>query len=303
MFESVKIQPQSPLLPRGVVFERCHKDDPELCYYLYLPCKNMKNPQIFVAVHGISRNASEQAYCFAELAERYGVILVAPRFGKEAYPGYQRLGRSSKVKRADRALERILAEVAQLTGAPEGPCAMFGFSGGGQFVHRYAMAYPHRVTRIALGAPGWYTFPDPTQRFPWGIKSSRQSRLGFAPSRFLRNPACVLVGEKDNLRDDDLNKSPRIDAQQGCDRLERGFRWVQAMVAATRACNLNAHYTFEILPDSDHSFSSCIKNGGLDKRVFTFLFGEPPGKPAKKFRFLPEGTCADETALEKSLAS
>ncbi len=274
-------------LPHGIVLKRRLKAEPGLCYFLYLPQRDLKNAPIFVSIHGISRNAAEQAFSFAELAERYGVILVAPQFDKARFQGYQRLGWGAKKQRADQALEKIILEVVDLTGASNGPFYMFGFSGGGQFAHRFAMAFPHSVARLALGAPGWYTFPDPTQRFPRGIKSSRHSRLGLRPSRFLHIPTCVLVGENDNLRDDDLNKSPRIDQQQGCDRIERGLRWIQAMVAAARAREIKPTFTFEVLRDSDHSFKNCIKNGELNNRVFSFLFGEPPDKPAEDLPNFP----------------
>ncbi len=292
--------PPPASLPRGEVIQRCHREDPKLSYFLYLPQGDLKKSRILVAVHGISRNAYEQAFSFASQAEGYGVILVAPSFDKDSFTGYQRLGWTKKSTRADLALERILDEVIQLTGAPEAPCSLFGFSGGGQFAHRYAMAYPERVARVVLGAPGWYTFPDPTRRYPWGIKSSRHSRLGFTPSQFLSIPTCVLVGEYDNLRDEDLNKSSRIDSQQGCDRLERGSRWVQAMVAAARARNLDAHFCFEVLPGVDHSFSNCIKFGSLEAKVFNFLFGAPSRSTAAESRLLSGFTQAKVATRQKT---
>lgn len=264
-----------PSLPRGVILKRVLADDPEQRYYLYLPATvDLTRANILVTVHGISRNARTHVRRYAALAEQRGVIVVAPRFGKKRYPDYQRLGRAGRGERADRMLDRILAEVARATGARTDRLHLFGYSGGGQFVHRYAMVYPERVAAVAIGAAGWYTFPDPEQRYPYGIKPSPTlPDLQFDAARFLRIPAWVLVGEEDDVRDAALRQSDRVDRRQGATRLERGRRWVEAMNAAALARDLTAHYRFIALPDADHSFSRSIRHGDMAARVFECLFG------------------------------
>jgi pimeloyl-ACP methyl ester carboxylesterase len=258
---------------RGRVLFRRLAGDHGQHYFLYLPRSGSVNARVLVSVHGISRNAREHAEEFARLAERHGVVLVAPLFSADRFPGYQRLGR-----RADRVLESILAEVGRLTGAFTRRVYLFGFSGGGQFVHRYAMANPRRVRAYVLGAPGWYTFPDPEQRYPRGIAPD-DSRTGprFEPEEFLRVPATVVVGEHDGERDPSLRADPRIDRQQGLNRIERGRRWVQAMNLAARARGLVAPFRFELLPGAGHSFAQSAADRGLKERVFRALFGKNGG--------------------------
>ena len=270
----------SAALTRGVILERVLEDDPGQRYYLYVPSAGeLAHAPMLVTVHGISRNARTHVRHYAALAEQLGVIVVAPRFGKKRFPDYQRLGRAGRGERADRMLDRILAEVGRATGARADRLHLFGYSGGGQFVHRYAMAYPERVAAIAIGAAGWYTFPDPEWRYPYGIKPSPAlPDLHFDIGRFLRIPACVLVGEDDDVRDAALRQSDRLDRQQGATRFERGRRWVEAMNAAARAQGLAAtHYRFIALPGSDHSFSRSIRHGDLAARVFECLFGGGKG--------------------------
>lgn len=262
-------------LPRGVILERVLADDPGQRYYLFLPSAgDLARANMLVTVHGISRNARTHVRRYAALAERLGVIVVAPRFGKKRFPDYQRLGRAGHGERADRMLDRILAEVKRATGARIDRLHLFGYSGGGQFVHRYAMAYPERVAAMAIGAAGWYTFPDPEQRYPYGIQPSPGlSDVRFDIGRFLRIPAWVLVGEEDNVRDAALRQSDRLDRRQGATRLERGRRWVEAMNAAARNHGLTPHYRFIALPGADHSFSRSIRHGDMAARVFECLFG------------------------------
>lgn len=246
----------------------------KVSYYLYAPKKVNTGVPIFITVHGWSRNVLEHAKEFLSFAEEYGVVLVAPLFDPENFPQYQRLGHSSKKGRADRALDAVIAEVVSKTGAEPRPLYMFGFSGGGQFVQRYAMVYPEKVKRIALGAPGWFTFPDPDQHFPYGLgPNKRLPDIHPEPHRFLKVPAKVMVGDLDVHRDHHLNTSRAIDRAQGTNRMERATHWVQAMNAAARACDYKTKYTLEILKNSEHSFTMCMENGRMGQKVFRFLFG------------------------------
>ena len=124
-----------------------------------------------------------------------------------------------------------------------------------------------------MAAAGWYTFPDPILDYPIGIKKIPNHReVHFELIRILSVPACVLVGEKDTIRDRELRKSIQIDQRQGVNRLERGKRWFKAMTASARAYDLNTVFDFQVLPNSGHSFAECMHNGTMGARVFKFLF-------------------------------
>jgi pimeloyl-ACP methyl ester carboxylesterase len=145
---------------------------------------------------------------------------------------------------------------------------LFGYSGGGQFAHRYAFTHPQRVAAFVIGAAGWYTFPDPARAYPQGLHNAG---IEFDPRQFLRIPATVVVGEKDTRRDDALNTSHALDAHQGETRVERGRRWIAAMRAAASSHGHDTRYEFHILPGSDHSFLRSVRRGSLVQRVFESL--------------------------------
>lgn len=259
----------------GVVSRRTLPDDPRQRYFVYVPQRGGAHAPIFVTVHGISRNAREHADRFASYAERYGAVLIAPYFSKDRFPDYQRLGRKGKGERADSVLDRIVADASRLTGASTDGLYLFGYSGGAQFVHRYTLAHPERVKRLVLGAPGWYTFPDPGLKYPRGIGPSKNlPGLAMDPRRFLTVPTCVLVGERDVRQDKALNTSAVIEQQQGMTRLERGEHWIAAMTRAAQAQGLKTSYTFHTLPRSRHSFTQSMVRGNMGERVFNCLFGE-----------------------------
>ncbi|MGH7960374.1 MAG: hypothetical protein ACRERD_00925, partial [Candidatus Binatia bacterium] len=129
-------------LPVATILDRTLAQEPEQQYFLYIPSTGSAGVPVFVTVHGISRNATQHMRHFAPLAEHYGVVLVAPLFPRDHFRDYQRLGRRGKGKRADHALDKIVTEVGSLTGATTDTLYLFGYSGGGQFVHRYALAHP-----------------------------------------------------------------------------------------------------------------------------------------------------------------
>lgn len=267
-----------------IIRRRVERGGPKVTYYFYASTRPKPNLPIFVAVHGIRRRAENQARLFAPMIESLGGILVAPLFSRKRFSDYQRLGRRGKGERSDLALRRVLADVRRRTGKPTDELVMFGYSGGGQFVHRYAMAHPRQVGRMAIAAPGWYTFPDKTQTYPEGIGGATKALpdLLFDPARFLQIPALVLVGEKDTERDAALNRKKRIDSTQGPHRVERGRRWVAAMTEAARRFNYRTAYRFITLPGCGHSFDECMTKGGMGTMVTAYLF-EGIHAPAGRF--------------------
>jgi pimeloyl-ACP methyl ester carboxylesterase len=258
---------------RGEIARRRLADGSKQTYYLYVPLRLRRPESMFVAVHGISRNALEHARAFAIHAEARGVVLVAPRFDAGRLPHYQRLGTGTGPARADLALVRIAAEVSRLTGAPDDRMYLYGHSGGAQFVHRFAMAHPHAVARYALSAAGQYTLPDTSLAFPLGTgATSRLPGVRFDARRFLRVPGLVLVGDRDTRRDPSLPQSRRLDRLLGRTRAERARNWAFAMTVAARRLGYSTNFPFVLLPNSGHGFGRLVSAGDLGRTVFEWLF-------------------------------
>lgn len=242
-------------------------------YFVYVPQEPSAEQRILYTIHGISRNAEEHIQGFSAQAERYGAIVIAPLFSQESFPRYQQLGTSVNLERADMAFDHVLQDAHEWLGIPPVPMRMFGFSGGGQFLHRYAMFYPKRVARMVLAAPGWYTFPDPERKYPYGIKSTRDwPQLKIGIDRFLQIPTLVMVGEDDDLRDKDLNKTREIDCFQGLNRVERAERWTAAARGLGRAYDLPADFRLENIPNACHAYQSYLAHPSFAEQVFAFLF-------------------------------
>lgn len=269
-------------LPRGRRLWRALLSDPTQEYLLYVPHSAPAGARVLVSFHGISRNAHEHAAVFTPLCDTHGVVMLVPIFTEDLHRDYQRLGRKGRGNRIDLLLHRFLAEVAFLTGATVNKIYLYGFSAGAQLAHRYVMAHPHRVARAFVTAAGWYTFPDHTQRFPYGIRPVRTLEgVTFNPEEFLRVPIEVLVGSRDVTRLN-VRRTERTDAQQGKNRLVRARNWVAAMRDAAAAFSMEPQVTLTEVPGIGHDFTQFCEQGAMVERVGRSLFGDAPAKTGRR---------------------
>ena len=262
---------------RGVRVRLPAAGEAQLGGYAYVPERAGPGAPLLVAVHGISRDGREQARAFEASAETHGWVLVAPEFDETRHGDYQRLGRVDRGPRADRALENLVDACAKRFDLRFGPRFLFGFSAGGQFVHRYLMAHPERVTAAVVGAPGWYTFPDPKRAYPHGLRVGRElPGVRMVPTGFLRIPVLVAVGSRDFQRDRSLRQTARVDRQQGQDRLERAVRWVEAMNRLALRHELPPPVQLRVIKGVGHDFGENSVAGLVD--LTESFFTRKPGE-------------------------
>ncbi|MEH6628967.1 MAG: hypothetical protein V7739_21215 [Motiliproteus sp.] len=251
----------------------CGRTFPDLKYAIFLPDEINAQTPVLVSVHGVSRNVEEHLEAFSAICKQMGWLLVVPQFSRKNFPAYQTLGirRKQPGPRSDLALNSILDEIQQDLGIETRRFRMFGFSGGAQFVHRYALAHPHRVMSAVLGASGWYTFPDHQTPYPRGYRTGADSDLRLFSEKMLTIPMAVLVGSEDISRDDALNQTDKIDLQQGINRVERGKNWVSAMQFQAKKRGLPTQYIAEIMSGCDHDFGRCVEQGKMHQKAVKFF--------------------------------
>lgn len=221
---------------------------------------------VLVAVHGVGRDAKNQAALFAQQAALQGRLVIAPCFDEQQWPGYQRLG--ARGRRADLALMRLLELVAFQWCVNTRHVYLFGYSGGAQFAHRFALLHPHRIARLGVCASGWFTWPE-DDAYPMGLGEGagpmallgQAARNNFA--RFLQVPTQVFVGLQDCVADDKTRSGTRIDRLQGRHRLERARRWVEALSEEARRRGLQPRAELTVLPGAGHDFRECLASGEL----------------------------------------
>ena len=221
-----------------------------------------------VVVHGINRDVENMARMLAPRAQATGRTLVLPHFSQTLWPRYQRAACN---KRADWALLALMAALRAEGQVAEGRFDLSGFSGGAQFAHRFAWLYPAMVDRLCVTAPGWWTFPDASASWPFGMGAAEAGNrpeafwLGANLYRFLNRRITVCVGAHDTTRDPNLRQGEDIDAQQGPNRVHRARRWCAMAEAQAKAQGIDPAISLRILPGCGHNFADCVAEGGLDR--------------------------------------
>ena len=100
--------------------------------------------------------------------------------------------------RYDRLLLAMVDEVAAKYDQTWDQFAIFGFSGGGHFAHRFAILHPGKLWAASIGAPGAVTLLDPTRDWWVGIRDLK-ARFGidFDAQALAKVPVQMLVGDAD----------------------------------------------------------------------------------------------------------
>ena len=253
-----------------------HQGQTGLRYLEYMPPQVNTNLEPLVFVHGYSRRVSEQLKQLKALADETGRPLLAPFFSKTQHRRYQRLGKGSDGLRADRYFNACLEDAASRYRLRSDRFVLIGYSGGGQFAHRYAMIYPQRISRLIAISSGWYTFPDRETAYPYGLATARKLRsVSMNPETFLQVPTTVLVGARD-LETRNLRSNPELDRQQGTSRVERARRWVLAMRMAARLYRVDADISYQEVPGIDHSFEQFVTRGYLRELIIAAINESAP---------------------------
>lgn len=231
---------------------------------LGLPATMRPGAAPLVAIHGISRGAREIVEAFADRAADEGRPVIAPLFSEQDWMGYQRL---VAPRRADLALLNLLDDLRLAGIVGGGRVDLFGYSGGAQCAHRFAMLHPQRVRRLSACAAGWWTYPD-AAAFPYGLGGAADgwgARMAAALPEFLNLDIAVSVGGDDDKPDPAMRSAATLDAQQGADRATRARGWVEALRAAAAVRGLAApRISFTTLPGAGHDFADCARAGLVD---------------------------------------
>jgi pimeloyl-ACP methyl ester carboxylesterase len=216
---------------------------------------------LLVAVHGISRNAAEMAARFASDERFDGFTICAPLFERHRFGQYQQLIAKHGRIPADLGLLDLIAILNRDAASRDRQMALFGFSGGAQMAHRFAMLHPADVSAVCAVAAGWYLMPDPELAYPYGLADD--IRFGSVSPQFLNVPVTVAVGTHDTRIDGSVRQCETINRVQGRTRLRRARRWVAAMRNRAAEQGVRSETHFVSLPNGSHDFGQCVREAGL----------------------------------------
>lgn len=263
-------------------------NDPDAFIYIPASADTTQPAQILVTMHGMGDNGQNFCQSMIPIAERNGWIIVSPTFKYHDY------------KNADSTLQDDLTFLPKLTTildnvparvglATRNKVLLFGFSRGGQAVHRFATLYPERVAAAAVISAGSYTLPlnsmlvngrSQTLPMPYGVANmAALTGHAFDFATFKQIPFRVSVGEADANPDD----TPRAwDAYVGTTRVDRATNYTRILqnvgVSATLAVYPGVgHQVTPVMVDENAAFLK----GGLDNQARRY--GHAPAIGAASF--------------------
>lgn len=234
----VKFCPGAPL-PAGPGRTELPDAREPITLFTYKPPTYRGGPLLIVC-HGVQRNAEDYRNFAITLAERFGVLVVAPLFDKERFPmaRYQRgglVGADGAVQPPERwtyaSIPRMVARVRELEGKPDLPYYLIGHSAGGQFLVRMAAFLPGEAERIIAANTGSHLFPTREADFGYGFGGLPPELSGDdVIRRYLAARLTLYQGTGDVIADPSMDASlPAM--RQGPNRLARG----RAAFAAAQA--------------------------------------------------------------------
>jgi poly(3-hydroxybutyrate) depolymerase len=180
------------------------KADPRFQYCLYVPPQVGQGVKVdlLVAVHGTGRTSFlDFRDGFSEFGKWNDVAILCPIFpvgvlGDGARSGYKYLAEGDI--RYDLLVLEMVREVAEKYGQDWSRFAMFGFSGGGHFTHRFAILHPEKLWAASIGASGSVTLLDADRDWWVGIRNIREKfGIGFDAAALAKVPVQMVVGDAD----------------------------------------------------------------------------------------------------------
>ncbi|TPV96636.1 MAG: lamin tail domain-containing protein [Myxococcales bacterium FL481] len=252
---------------------------------------------IWFVVHGNGRTAEEAMYLAAPIAERYDLLVIAPRYpeifyedsedfsvgvgvGRLPTPGlFDREEWLSSAEFSHAEVEHVFEAVRSYYGGSQAAYYLYGHSAGAQFVHRLLTFLPnYRIHRAAASSSGWYTLPisdsldNENLLFPYGLTATPWEDADLR--NLFAAPFTLLVGAEETGTPEDLPNLRDTDPAmaQGENRLERAQNYRQ--VAEERADELAVPFDWgyaEVL-GADHG-----KNKLMQSAVY-YLFEAEEGE-------------------------
>jgi len=181
------------------------RSDARFSYCTYVPphigSAGSRPMQLVVVVHGTGRAFTEYRDAFAEFAKWNDCIVLCPLFpagpkGDGNRDGFKQL-REGDIH-YDEVLLDMVDEVATKFGCDFSKFALFGYSGGGQFVNRFGYLHPEHLWALSIGAPGSVTLLDANQDWWVGVRDFA-TRFGkpLNLEALKQLPVHMIVGKAD----------------------------------------------------------------------------------------------------------
>ena len=242
--------------------------------YYHKPKNFNIDSKVLLVLPGAGRNGGNYRDAWVEASNKYNVLILALVYSEKDYPGFWSYNLAGMIENVDikkqtfditrseswifNDFDRIFTAVKQEFSLTTDSYDMFGHSAGGQLLHRAALFnLPRQANRILASNSGWYTLPQDTMPFPYGLNGidSPVSNIKFDSNLVL------FLGEEDDLNEKrgHLRRSKEVDVQ-GLGRLERGKYFYNNSKEVAKLYNKAYHWKIEVTPGVGHDYKEMSKH-------------------------------------------
>ena len=238
-----------------LTFSLWSKPDIEIFYSL--PMEVNEDTKVLFVIHGASRGAKSNFTKWYEYTKNKNIILIAPKFGKAAFPSYNALVvdkklailKDCKYKFSDYCLgpqnnpSNSLSDSISLIfdyfrfrfDIQENSYRIYGHSGGSQFVHRYLLFGQDTRAEKAVMA--------------------NEDRLKW----FLSLKGAVMLGDEDTDPNDGSLRNDKGTKEQGDNRFQRGIRYFERNVLIADSLDMPFRWRLQVIKNTAHDNSKMIQ--------------------------------------------
>jgi pimeloyl-ACP methyl ester carboxylesterase len=229
--------------------------------HLYLPNDVLKCKKILVSVHGKNRNSSHYRNIFIPHLTDRNILIIAPRFKAEKIRHKEALiyGNTHIEKFPDllqpkdlwtfTMIQGIIQAIADFTKIKYDSVDIFGHSAGAQFVQRLPFFYNiPKINNLIAANPGWYTFPDATKKFPYGVKGILG---GEEMKKAFLSKMIFITGTEDTSRR--YLRRKNLESSQGANRHERALVFYDFSQEVAKRHGYKINWQIDVVKGLRHS--------------------------------------------------
>ena len=242
--------------------------------FYHVPSSYTTSSKVVFAMHGGGRDAEGVRNYMINISNQYNFIVVAPKVSSSDFSlgdGYI-LGNvyvdgdnpsTNTLKNENEwsfsIIEPIFDSINISLSLINEKYNLFGYSAGGQFVQRFLLFKPNaRIDKVVVGAAGWYTVPDYSTPFPYGLNNSILMSTNI--NSLLMKNLFIQVGALDNDPNSfNLRHNEYADAQ-GLNRVTRAIYFYNFAQSIGESNNYNFNWSLHILPEIGHNFGPLAEN-------------------------------------------
>lgn len=257
-----------------------HLSDRPITVFYHIPDSAHQSSPIAMVVHGSARDGEYLRNALKPESDRRNAIILMPNFGSAEYSNNYFLlgnlfddGENPSVASQNDSTEWTYAIIEQLfihfraeVASKDARYDLVGFSGGGQFAHRFALfAHRPQCDRIVACSSGWYTLPDAASPYPYGLGTTQRASDADV-RKALATPLHLAVGSADtDPNSSGLRHTAEADAQ-GLNRVQRANYAFQRAMDQSTAINAPLAWSLHLETGVAHSAV------GMGNYALTYLY-------------------------------